>query len=92
MCDWRIEQLTELLDIPQLLEACVHNELYDEALDVIQFAHETFETRNGHAAPNFVIATLVQSRLRAYCVCCQYSMTRECLYRMDTHTASLRRS
>ncbi|GAB9472826.1 hypothetical protein Gpo141_00009992 [Globisporangium polare] len=53
-------QLTELLDIPQLLEACIHNELFDSALDVIQFANETFQTREGQAMPNFVIATLVR--------------------------------
>uniref|UniRef100_K3WGL4 Conserved oligomeric Golgi complex subunit 8 n=1 Tax=Globisporangium ultimum (strain ATCC 200006 / CBS 805.95 / DAOM BR144) TaxID=431595 RepID=K3WGL4_GLOUD len=53
-------QLTELLDIPQLLEVCVHNEQFESALDVIQFANETFETREDQATPNFVIATLVR--------------------------------
>ncbi|KAE8892683.1 hypothetical protein PF005_g10110 [Phytophthora fragariae] len=36
-------QLTELLEIPQLLDACIHNELFDSALDVIQFANEMFQ-------------------------------------------------
>ncbi|KAF1334755.1 Conserved oligomeric golgi complex subunit, partial [Globisporangium splendens] len=46
-----------------LLEACIHNEQFESALDVIQFANETFETREDQTAPNFVIATLPQ------CVC-----------------------
>lgn len=61
-------QLTELLEIPQLLEACIHNELFDSALDVIQFAKETFQndlpsSANGAAGgTNFVIQALVRRR------------------------------
>ncbi|KAJ0407784.1 hypothetical protein ATCC90586_003286 [Pythium insidiosum] len=51
-------QLTELLEIPQLLEACIHNELFDAALDVVQFAHETFVDDAKNDAPNFVIVAL----------------------------------
>ncbi|GMF56702.1 unnamed protein product [Phytophthora fragariaefolia] len=54
-------QLTELLEIPQLLEACIHNELFDSALDVIQFANETFQAEGGaEAARNLVIDCLVR--------------------------------
>ncbi|RLN61542.1 hypothetical protein BBP00_00005338 [Phytophthora kernoviae] len=54
-------QLTELLEIPQLLEACIHNELFDSALDVIQFANETFQVdEKAEAAPNVVIECLVR--------------------------------
>lgn len=54
-------QLTELLEIPQLLEACIHNELFDSALDVIQFANETFQADDtADAAPNVVIECLVR--------------------------------
>lgn len=61
----RLAQLTELLEIPQLLEACIHNELFDSALDVIQFANDTFQTDSnatatgGPVAPNVVIDCLV---------------------------------
>ncbi|TMW56501.1 hypothetical protein Poli38472_006511 [Pythium oligandrum] len=51
-------QLTELLEIPQLLEACIHNELFDSALDVIQFAKETFEDNS--KVSNVVIQALVR--------------------------------
>lgn len=54
-------QLTELLEIPQLLEACIHNELFDSALDVIRFANETFQTdENVDASGNVVIDCLVR--------------------------------
>lgn len=54
-------QLTELLEIPQLLEACIHNELFDPALDVIQFANEMFQNeRNPEAQRNIVIDCLVR--------------------------------
>ncbi|KAG6597742.1 Conserved oligomeric Golgi complex subunit [Phytophthora cinnamomi] len=59
-------QLTELLEIPQLLEACIHNELFDSALDVIQFANETFQADDGSdgdgaaASRNLVIDCLVR--------------------------------
>ncbi|CAH0493492.1 unnamed protein product [Peronospora farinosa] len=54
-------QLTELLEIPQLLEACIHNELFDSALDVIQFANETFRVdKNVNGSYNVVIDCLVQ--------------------------------
>ncbi|EGZ15750.1 hypothetical protein PHYSODRAFT_506356 [Phytophthora sojae] len=62
-------QLTELLEIPQLLEACIHNELFDSALDVIQFANETFQAGEGEgngadpdaeASRNLVIDCLVR--------------------------------
>ncbi|GLD93971.1 hypothetical protein PINS_up002576 [Pythium insidiosum] len=51
-------QLTELLEIPQLLEACIHNELFDAALDVVQFAHETFAEDAANDTTNFVIVAL----------------------------------
>ncbi|KAL4144665.1 hypothetical protein PRNP1_013791 [Phytophthora ramorum] len=54
-------QLTELLEIPQLLEACIHNELFDSALDAIQFANETFQAdKNAEASRNVVIDCLVR--------------------------------
>ncbi|KAG6977502.1 hypothetical protein JG688_00000324 [Phytophthora aleatoria] len=54
-------QLTELLEIPQLLEACIHNELFDSALDVIQFANETFQAdENAETSRNVVIDCLVR--------------------------------
>ncbi|KAG3109586.1 hypothetical protein PI125_g10799 [Phytophthora idaei] len=54
-------QLTELLEIPQLLEACIHNELFDSALDVIQFANETFQAdENAEKSRNVVIDCLVR--------------------------------
>ncbi|POM66487.1 Hypothetical protein PHPALM_17648 [Phytophthora palmivora] len=54
-------QLTELLEIPQLLEACIHNELFDSALDVIQFANETFQVdENTETSRNVVIDCLVK--------------------------------
>ncbi|GMF10121.1 unnamed protein product [Phytophthora lilii] len=54
-------QLTELLEIPQLLEACIHNELFDSALDVIQFANETFQAdENAESSRNVVIDCLVR--------------------------------
>ncbi|KAG7400859.1 conserved oligomeric Golgi complex component [Phytophthora boehmeriae] len=54
-------QLTELLEIPQLLEACIHNELFDSALDVIQFANETFQAdEKAETTPNIVIECLVR--------------------------------
>lgn len=54
-------QLTELLEIPQLLDACIHNELFDSALDVIQFANETFRAdENANASRNVVIDSLVR--------------------------------
>ncbi|KAG7393835.1 conserved oligomeric Golgi complex component [Phytophthora pseudosyringae] len=54
-------QLTELLEIPQLLEACIHNELFDSALDVIQFANETFQAdENADTSRNVVIDCLVR--------------------------------
>ncbi|DBA04016.1 TPA: LOW QUALITY PROTEIN: hypothetical protein N0F65_009363 [Lagenidium giganteum] len=53
-------QLTELLEIPQLLEACIHNELFDSALDVIQFSNELFKQERTDATPNFIIATLIR--------------------------------
>jgi hypothetical protein len=53
--------LTELLEIPQLLEACIHNELFDSALDVIQFANETFQAdESADASRNVVIDCLVR--------------------------------
>ncbi|RLN20204.1 hypothetical protein BBJ28_00002555 [Nothophytophthora sp. Chile5] len=49
------------LQIPQLLEACIHNELFDSALDVIQFANETFRADESvDVAPNVVIECLVR--------------------------------
>jgi hypothetical protein len=55
--------LTELLEIPQLLEACIHNELFDSALDVIQFARDTFQDQGTTTSEtNFVIEALVRSR------------------------------
>ncbi|CAH0475884.1 unnamed protein product [Peronospora belbahrii] len=54
-------QLTELLEIPQLLEACIHNEMFDSALDVIQFTNEMFRSdENVNAAGNVVIDCLLQ--------------------------------
>lgn len=54
-------QLTELLEIPQLLEACIHNELFDSALDVIQFSYETFRSdENVHPSANLVIDCLLR--------------------------------
>ncbi|KAG1710818.1 hypothetical protein DVH05_013543 [Phytophthora capsici] len=54
-------QLTELLEIPQLLEACIHNELFDSALDVIQFANETFQAGDDtNASHNVIIDCLVR--------------------------------
>ncbi|TDH65466.1 hypothetical protein CCR75_006283 [Bremia lactucae] len=53
--------LTELLEIPQLLEACVHNELFDSALDVIQLVNETFQADySAEATQNVVIDCLVR--------------------------------
>jgi hypothetical protein len=60
--------LTELLEIPQLLESCIHNELFDSSLDVILFAKETFHQNPNHrvqgeaGAVNIVIQTLVRER------------------------------
>ncbi|RLN89788.1 hypothetical protein BBJ28_00010632 [Nothophytophthora sp. Chile5] len=49
------------LQIPQLLEACIHNELFDSALDVIQFANDTFRADESvDVAPNVVIECLVR--------------------------------
>ncbi|ETL45977.1 hypothetical protein L916_04044 [Phytophthora nicotianae] len=54
-------QLTELLEIPQLLEACIHNELFDSALDVIKFANEAFQAdENAETSRNVVIDCLVR--------------------------------
>ncbi|EEY57934.1 conserved oligomeric Golgi complex subunit 8, putative [Phytophthora infestans T30-4] len=54
-------QLTELLEIPQLLDACIHNELFDSALDVIQFANETFQAdESAETSRNVVIDCLVR--------------------------------
>ncbi|OWZ22714.1 Conserved oligomeric Golgi complex subunit [Phytophthora megakarya] len=54
-------QLTELLEIPQLLEACIHNELFDSALDVIQFANETFQVDvEAETSRNIVIDCLIR--------------------------------
>uniref|UniRef100_H3HAQ8 Conserved oligomeric Golgi complex subunit 8 n=1 Tax=Phytophthora ramorum TaxID=164328 RepID=H3HAQ8_PHYRM len=63
-------QLTELLEIPQLLEACIHNELFDSALDAIQFANETFQAdENAEASRNVVIDCLLREDLQlALCV------------------------
>ena len=39
-----------------MLEACIHNELFESALDVIQFANETFRLdKNGNGGSNNVI-------------------------------------
>ncbi|CEG44467.1 conserved oligomeric golgi complex subunit [Plasmopara halstedii] len=54
-------QLTELLEIPQLLEACIHNELFDSALDVIKLVRDTFQTHeNEEMQRNIVIDCLVR--------------------------------
>lgn len=46
------------------MEACIHNELFDSALDVIQFAKETFDSEKDQATtPNFVISSLVRRAL-----------------------------
>ncbi|ETI52676.1 hypothetical protein L917_03950 [Phytophthora nicotianae] len=56
-----LNQLTELLEIPQLLEACIHNELFDSALDVIKFANEAFQAdENAETSRNVVIDCLVR--------------------------------
>jgi DNA-directed RNA polymerase len=53
-------KLTELLEIPQLLEACIHNELFEEAMDMIQFAKEIFRPEKKNSNTNFIITTLLR--------------------------------
>uniref|UniRef100_M4B403 Conserved oligomeric Golgi complex subunit 8 n=1 Tax=Hyaloperonospora arabidopsidis (strain Emoy2) TaxID=559515 RepID=M4B403_HYAAE len=48
-------QLTELLEIPQLLEACILNELFDSALDIVQLSNEMFQTDESVDASHNVI-------------------------------------
>ncbi|CAI5740327.1 unnamed protein product [Hyaloperonospora brassicae] len=52
-------QLTELLEIPQLLEACILNELFDSALDVVQLAREMFDD-DASASHNVVTKCLMR--------------------------------
>ena len=53
--------MTELLEIPQLLEACILNELFDSALDVVQLASEMFDDgENAGASHNVVTKCLMR--------------------------------
>ena len=54
--------LLELLEIPQLLETCVQNGYYDEALELVQHAHR-LRTRFGHVS---VVRSITQD-VAAHC-------------------------
>jgi hypothetical protein len=45
-------QIIELLEIPSLIDACISNDLLEEAVDMIQFAKTLFEERSRITQPS----------------------------------------
>ncbi|KAH9158124.1 hypothetical protein AeRB84_000065 [Aphanomyces euteiches] len=56
------DELMDLLEIPQLIEACIANDLLEEALESIQFAKKIFDqTDSSKGSPaNTILHTLVK--------------------------------